>query len=183
LRSFLLVLEKVREGKIDPYDVDVLYLVELFRKTANGLGNSEYMREAGRFLEASAKLIRLQAENIFPEAGCKKTRNKITIREVKKILIENENGNDYTPDFLWNYSPGIGRPAGRKNAKSVGERERKIKADNIPLLKEKNYSELAKEVRIKIQKGEFKVKTITDFIAYLFAYYEYDDVPELFKIS
>jgi len=181
LSPYELVLEEVKQGKIDPYDVDIFYLAELFRKTAQELESSEYLREAGRFLEASAKLIKLQIEDIFPKP--KAERKKITIKEVKEVLVEN--GNSYEPEydlsFLWDYSPKVGRPAGARDKK-----ERKLtwkefweQAQDVPLHKEVNYHELAKEVREKIKRREFKIKTITDFIAYLFAFHEYEDVPEL----
>ncbi len=42
-----------------------------------------------------------------------------------------------------------------------------------------DYGKLAREVREKILKGEFEPKTVRDFIAYLYAYFEFEDVPEI----
>ena len=179
LSPYELALEEVREGRVDPYDVDVFYLAELFRKTAQELESSEYLREAGRFLEASAKLLKLQVEEIFPRP--KPERKKITIKEVKEVLEENPEEPEYDLSFIYDYSPKIGRPSGVKDKqpRKLTWKEFWFQAGNVPLHKEVNYHELAKEVREKIKKGEFRIRTIRDFIAYLFAYYEFEDVPEL----
>ena len=38
---------------------------------------------------------------------------------------------------------------------------------------------LAEDVRRKIKEGTFRIRNVRDFIAYLFAYFEFEDVPEL----
>ena len=172
LSPYDLVLKEIREGKIDPYDVDVEYLARLFKETAEKLEDSEYLREAGRFLEASASLLKLQIATLFPSST-----KKITIKEVKEVLLEEKTESDYDLSFLYDYSPKIGRPAGSGSSKPRNTEP--VKAEVIPLHRQVDYKELAKEVRRKILEGKFKVNTITDFIAYLFAYFEFEDVPEL----
>ena len=179
MSPYELVLEEIKEGRINPYDMDVFYLAELFREIAKELESSEYLREAGRFLEASAKLLRLQVEEIFPRP--KPERKRITIKEVREVLEESPEESEYDLSFIYDYSPNVGRPSGSRD-----RQERKLtwnefwsQAENVPLHKEVNYHELAKEVREKIKKGKFEIKNIRDFIAYLFAFYEFEDVPEL----
>lgn len=179
LSPYELVLEEVKNGKVDPYDVDVSYLADLFRKTAQELESSEYLREAGRFLEASAKLLRFQIEEIFPKP--EPERRKVTIKEVKEVLEESPEESKYDLSFLYDYTPKVGRPKGAKDTteRKLTWQEFWSQAESVPLHKEVNYHELAREVREKIKRGEFRIKTITDFIAYLFAFYEFEDVPEI----
>jgi len=178
-----LVLGEIEKGILDPFDIDLEYLIELFKREAENLKEWEYLEEAGRFLEASAKLLKLKVEDIFPKP--KPERKKITIKEVREALVENENS--YEPDkydlsFLWDYSPKVGRPSGAKDTKPRTLTWREfwtLAREDVPLHKEVNYHELAKEVREKIKEGKFKIRSIRDFIAYLFAYLESEDVPEL----
>jgi len=51
----------------------------------------------------------------------------------------------------------------------------------IPLHKETDWEEKAKEVREKILRGEFVIAGLEDFIGYLYAYMLYEDVPTLFE--
>ena len=182
LSPYEVVLEEVKQGRINPYDVDVFYLAELFRKTAQELESSEYLREAGRFLEASAKLLRLQVEEIFPRP--KPERKKITIKEVREALVEN-NEDNYEPEYdlswLWEHEVRVGRPTGAKD-----KQERKLtwkefwaQAESVPLHRETDYRRLAEEVRKLLKEGRFRIRTLTDFIAYLHAYMEFEDVPEI----
>ena len=181
LSPYELVLEEVREGRVDPYDVDVFYLAELFRKTAQELESSEYLREAGRFLEASTKLIKIQIEKIFPRP--KPEREKITIKEVREVLVENEDNYELEYDLSWfyDYSPKVGRPTGVRNSK-----ERKLTLNEIitelknAFHEEVDYKALARQVREKLLKGG-KIESLTEFIAYLHAYMEFEDVPDLFQ--
>jgi len=179
-----IVLKEIREGRVDPYDVDVEYLINLFRKYAKELESAEYLREAGRFLESSAKLIRLQIEEIFPRPPRKKPERKITVEDVKEVL-EEQGETEYDLSFLWNYTPNVGRPKG--SIDKVERKERKLSwrefwseaRGEVPLHKEVNYHKLAEKVREKIKRSEFRIRTLTDFIAYLFAFFEYEDVPEI----
>ncbi|EDP74818.1 hypothetical protein [Hydrogenivirga sp. 128-5-R1-1] len=176
-----LVIREIEEGSLDPFDIDLGYLITLFRKEAEDLKEWEYFEEAGRFLEASTKLIKLQVEDIFPSP--KPERKKITIKEVREALVEDQD--NYEPEYdlswLWEHEVKVGRPAGSRD-----RQERKLtwkefwsQAENISLHKETNYHELARKVRERIKEGEFKIRNIRDFIAYLFAYYEFQDVPEI----
>jgi len=53
----------------------------------------------------------------------------------------------------------------------------------IPLHKETDWKEKAREVREKILRGEFVIKTLEDFIGYLYAYMLFEDVPDYFPSS
>ena len=178
---YKLVIREIEEGNLDPFDIDLGYLIELFRKEAEDLKEWEYLEEAGRFLEASTKLIKLQVEEIFPRP--KPERKKITIKEVREALVENED--TYEPEYdlswLWEHEVRVGRPSGSKDRqeRKLTCKESWARAEDIPLHKEINYHELAKKVRESIKEGKFRIRNIRDFIAYLFAYYEFQDVPEI----
>ncbi len=183
LSPYELVIREIEKGNLDPFDIDLGYLIELFRKEAEDLKEWEYFEEAGRFLEASTKLMRLQVEEIFPRP--KPERKKITIKEVREVLVENED--TYEPEYdlswLWEHEVKVGRPAGAKD-----KQERKLtwkefwkiaqKDVREVLHEEVDYHKLAEEVRKKILRGE-PIRTLREFIAYLHAYMEFDDVPEL----
>jgi hypothetical protein len=51
----------------------------------------------------------------------------------------------------------------------------------IPLHKEIDWEEKAREVRERILRGEFVIASLEDFIGYLYAYMLYEDVPTLFE--
>ena len=181
LSPYELVLREIEEGNLDPFDIDLGYLIELFRKEAEDLKEWEYFEEAGRFLEAVTKLLKLQIEDIFPRP--KPERKKITIKEVREALVENED--NYKPEYdlswLWEHEVRVGRPSGSKD-----RQERKLtwkefwsQTESVPLHRETDYQRLAEEVRSLLKEGRFRIRTLTDFIAYLHAYMEFEDVPDL----
>ncbi len=82
----------------------------MFRQKAEDLREWEYFEETGRFLEASAKLMKLQIEEIFPSP--KPDRKKIAIKEIRKVLVEGEHAceSGYDLSWLWEYRVKAGRP-------------------------------------------------------------------------
>lgn len=97
------------------------------------------------------------------------------------MLEENVIEEDLSLDWLYSYVPKVGRPSGAKVQKpgTLSRKEfwRETKK-GVLLHREIDYSELAREVREKILKGE-PIKTLREFIAYLYAFMEFEDVPEL----
>jgi len=75
----------------------------------------------------------------------------------------------------------VGRPAGRKDAVPRMTLREFFETEIIPLHKETDWEEKAREVREKILRGEFFVAGLEDFIGYLYAYMLYEDVPTLFE--
>jgi len=72
----------------------------------------------------------------------------------------------------------VGRPAGRKDALPRITLREFFEKEVLPLHKETNWEEKAREVRERILKGEFVLKTLEDFIGYLYAYMLFEDVFE-----
>lgn len=72
----------------------------------------------------------------------------------------------------------VGRPAGRKDTVPRMSLREFFEKEIIPLHKEISWEEKAKEVRQRILRGEFVIKTLEDFIGYLYAYMLYEDVPD-----
>lgn len=178
LSPYELIIREIEAGNIDPFDVNIEYMIELFRKEAENLKEWEYFEEAGRFLEASAKLLKLHAESIFPAPEPR--RKRITVKEVKEALNEDTDEPEYDLSWLWEHEVKVGRPAGsitsHKPKTNANITKKEIKGI---LVKEADYSLLAKEVRDLLKKGKFRIRSLTDFIAYLHAYMEYEDVPEI----
>ena len=73
----------------------------------------------------------------------------------------------------------VGRPAGRKDTVPRMTLREFFEKEIIPLHKEINWEEKAREVREKILRGEFVITSLEDFIGYLYAYMLYEDVPTL----
>jgi len=169
------VLKEVEEGKVNPFDVDVEYLIELFKEKAKDLQGHKFFIEAGIFILAASKLLKLQVQTIFPEP--KKERRKITIEEVKEVIeeVEEEIASD-TLDWLYDYSPHVGRPKGSIKAEKPKILKPSSLREFLPLHKsqEVDWSEEAKRVYEEIKEGTFKIRSWIDLIAFLYAYMEYD---------
>jgi hypothetical protein len=75
----------------------------------------------------------------------------------------------------------VGRPVGRKDTAPRMSLREFFEKEIIPLHKEINWEEKAKEVREKILRGEFVITGLEDFIGYLYAYMLFEDVPTLFE--
>jgi hypothetical protein len=73
----------------------------------------------------------------------------------------------------------VGRPAGRKDAVPRMTLREFFEKEVIPLHKEINWEEKAREVRERILRGEFLMASLEDFIGYLYAYMLYEDIPEV----
>ncbi len=46
ISPYVLILREIEEGKLNPFDVDIEYLVELFREQAKKLNDAELLIEA-----------------------------------------------------------------------------------------------------------------------------------------
>ncbi len=75
----------------------------------------------------------------------------------------------------------VGRPAGRKDTVPRMSLREFFEKEIIPLYKETDWEEKAREVRERILRGEFVIAGLEDFIGYLYAYMLYEDVPTLFE--
>jgi len=72
----------------------------------------------------------------------------------------------------------VGRPAGRKDAVPRMSLKEFFEKEILPLHKETDWKEKAREIRERILKGEFVIASLEDFIGYLYAYMLYEDVPD-----
>jgi hypothetical protein len=63
----------------------------------------------------------------------------------------------------------VGRPAGRKDAVPRMTLTKFFEKEIIPLHKEADWEEKAREVRERILRGEFVITGLEDFIGYLYA--------------
>jgi len=75
----------------------------------------------------------------------------------------------------------VGRPPGKKDTTPRMSLREFFEKEIIPLHKETNWEEKAREVRERILRGEFVIASLEDFIGYLYAYMLYEDVPTLFE--
>jgi len=75
----------------------------------------------------------------------------------------------------------VGRPPGKKDTTPRMSLREFFEKEIIPLHKETDWEEKAREVREKILKGEFVIAGLEDFIGYLYAYMLFEDVPALFE--
>ncbi len=77
----------------------------------------------------------------------------------------------------------VGRPVGRKDTAPRMSLREFFEKEIIPLHKETDWEEKAREVREKILRGEFVITGLEDFIGYLYAYMLFEDVPDYFPSS
>jgi len=77
----------------------------------------------------------------------------------------------------------VGRPAGRKDAVPRMTLREFFENEIPPLHKEISWGQKAREVRERILRGEFVIKTLEDFIGYLYAYMLFEDIPDYFPSS
>jgi len=71
----------------------------------------------------------------------------------------------------------VGRPPGRKDTVPRMTLREFFETEIIPLHKETDWKEKAREVREKILRGEFVI-ALEDFIGYLYAYMLFEDIPD-----
>ena len=131
-------------------------------------------RLVGKLLELAVgelyrELLLLLGEEIEKERQ-KRERGKAQSQEEEPIQEENLP----CPHFV-----RVGRPAGRKDAVPRMSLREFFEKEIIPLHKETDWEEKAREVREKILRGEFVIAGLEDFIGYLYAYMLYEDVPTL----
>ncbi len=140
LSPYELVLREIEKGAPDLFDIDLEYLIEMFRKENGSLKEWNYFEEAGRFLFTSTKLLKLRIEDIFPSS--KPERKRITIKEVQEVpgTSETEAGEGHDLSWLWDYQVRAGRPAGAKN-----KQERKLSWEEFRDIAQKDLKEVLHE--------------------------------------
>ncbi|MFZ8861807.1 MAG: hypothetical protein ACO2PP_15080 [Thermocrinis sp.] len=72
----------------------------------------------------------------------------------------------------------VGRPPGRKDTTPRMTLREFFENEILPLHKETDWEEKAREVMERILTGEFVIAGLEDFIGYLYAYMLYEDVPD-----
>jgi hypothetical protein len=77
----------------------------------------------------------------------------------------------------------VGRPAGKKDTVPRMTLREFFETEIIPLHKETDWGEKAREVRERVLRGEFVIAGLEDFIGYLYAYMLYEDIPDYFSSS
>jgi hypothetical protein len=117
------------------------------------------------------ELLLLLGEEIERERQ-KRERSKAQTQEEELISEENLP----CPHFV-----RVGRPPGRKDTAPRMTLREFFETEILPLHKEADLEEKAREVRERILRGEFVIASLEDFIGYLYAYMLYEDVPTLFE--
>jgi len=130
-------------------------------------------RLVGKLLELAVgelyrELLLLLGEEVERERQ-KKERGKAKSQEEQPIQEEN---------LPCVHFVRVGRPAGRKDVVPRMSLREFFETEIIPLHKETDWKEKAREVRERILRGEFVIASLEDFIVYLYAYMLYEDVPD-----
>ena len=95
--------------------------------------------------------------------------------------VEEEIASD-TLEWLYDYSPNVGKPKGSVRVEKPKKMSlRAFFKREVPLHKETDWHFEAKRVYEEIEKGVFRIRSLRDFIAFLFAYYEYEDFEVEFE--
>jgi len=141
----------------------------LYEKAKRLLNEEEPdFRELGRILLKLVEFLKLELLDVFPEPTLEKKPQR---KENRLATTKEEEPEEIqAPDlsFLYPYTVAVGRPKGSKStAKTLQEFFREF----IPLHREVNYEEKAKELVEKIWNGkEVRIQTLSDFIALLYAF-------------
>ncbi|GAB6064923.1 ScpA family protein [Aquifex pyrophilus] len=168
-----LVLAEIEKGNVNPFEVDLEHIIKIFEEKAKELEERELFLEAGVFLLVATKLLKLKLRYLFPEP--KRERKRITIEEVKEVVKEAEEEADFL-EWLYDYSPSVGRPKGSRVVKPQKMDFKEFFKKEIPLHKEVDWYKEARRVYEEIKRGVFRIRNISDFIAFLFAYQEFEDI-------
>jgi hypothetical protein len=130
-------------------------------------------RLVGKLLELAVgelyrELLLLLGEEIERERQ-KRERSKAQTQEEEPIQEEN---------LPCVHFVRVGRPAGSKDTAPRMTLREFFETEIIPLHKETDWKEKAREVRERILRGEFVIASLEEFIGYLYAYMLYEDVPD-----
>jgi len=131
-------------------------------------------RLVGKLLELAVgklyrELLLLLGEEIERERQ-KRERGKAQSQEEEPIQEENLP----CPHFV-----RVGRPVGKRDTVPRMSLKEFFEREVIPLHKEIDWEQKAREVRERVLRGEFVMVSLEDFIGYLYAYMRYEDVPRL----
>jgi hypothetical protein len=122
--------------------------------------------------------INLIKEELYSLLGLKEQLKTLQRRERQKPSENQEEEFIQEEDLPCLHFVRVGRPAGRKDTAPRMTLREFFEKEILPLHKEINWEEKAREVRERILRGEFVVASLEDFIGYLYAYMLYEDVPE-----
>ncbi len=123
--------------------------------------------------------ISLMKEELYSLLGLKEQLKTLQKREKQKPSEAQEKEPIQEEDLPCVHFVRVGRPSGRKDAVPRMSLREFFEKEILPLHKEINWEEKARQVREKILKGEFVIASLEDFIGYLYAYMLYEDVPEV----
>ena len=122
--------------------------------------------------------ISLMKEELYALLGLKEKLKEPQKREKPNPPDPQEEEPIQEENFPCLHFVRVGRPVGRKDAVPRMTLREFFEKEIIPLHKEISWEEKAKEVRERILRGEFVLKTLEDFIGYLYAYMLFEDVHE-----
>lgn len=106
------LLQKVEEGEIDPYSIELEKLIEDFRRKATEMPEECIFRPAGKFLLLSVRLMKLQLEYFFPDPK-PEVKRSVRLQEAKEPL------NAIEEDPLGEYFVMVGRRQGTLTQKQT----------------------------------------------------------------
>jgi hypothetical protein len=122
--------------------------------------------------------ISLMKEELYSLLGLKEQLKVLQKREKPQPSEAQEEEPIQEEDFPCLHFVRVGRPAGRKDTVPRMTLREFFENEILPLHKETDWKEKAKEVRERTLRGEFVIVGLEDFIGYLYAYMLFEDVPE-----
>ena len=127
--------------------------------------------------------ISLMKQEIYSLLGIEERLKERQRREKSQSIEDQEEAPIQEENFPCVHFVRVGRPVGRKDAVPRMSLREFFETEIIPLHKETDWEEKAREVRERILRGEFVIASLEDFIGYLYAYMLYEDVPDYFSSS
>jgi hypothetical protein len=125
--------------------------------------------------------ISLMKEELYSLLGLKQQLKTLQRREKPQSSESQEEEPIQEENLPCMHFVRVGRPAGRKDAVPRMTLREFFENEILPLHKETDWEEKAREVRERVLRGEFVIASLEDFIGYLYAYMLYEDVPDYFS--
>ncbi|AAC06703.1 segregation/condensation protein A [Aquifex aeolicus] len=180
---FSLVLPLIEEGKLDPWEVDIVELANLYMEELKKLEVLD-LRVPARAILAASFLLRKKIETIFPKPPRKYTKRKYTLQEIVDMFEEEYR--EVEEDIKENVEK-IRKIVKRKRASA--KRKRREKRKEVPLHVAKfeevleelwnSFKELEVGTRLSFFNFLSKKDLVPQFMALL--YLDYESKVRLFQ--
>jgi len=169
IRLYRSLIEKAKKDEISIFEIQI---------DPNIIGTFDNMFQNALIIALLSELVKLKAEYLYNKA-IRKEETKQLIEKVFRKVLKNEGFSDEDIETLLmidSMREKLKKPKSISPPRMSYQEFKEMVKDEIKdaLHKGVDYNMLAEEVAIKIKEGTFKIRSIRDFIAFLFAAYNFN---------